>query len=62
MEAKNYELVILDKPTNYIKEVTNIYFDKWFKAMKYKMDFIYNNYGPWLIHLKVNINGSFKKS
>jgi ATPase subunit of ABC transporter with duplicated ATPase domains len=35
MEAKNNELLILDEPTNYMKEVSNINSKKWLEAMKF---------------------------
>ena len=43
MEAKNNELFILDEPTNYMKEVSNINFEKWLEDMKFQMDSMYTN-------------------
>lgn len=43
MEAKNNELLILDEPTNYMKEVSNINFEKWLEDMKFQMDSMYTN-------------------
>ena len=42
MEANDDELFILDEPTNYVKIITNIDFEKWLEAMKSYMDSMYS--------------------
>jgi ABC-type multidrug transport system ATPase subunit len=37
-------LIIIDEPTNYLEEISNIDFENWLKAMKSKMDSIYTNH------------------
>ena len=37
MKATNDKLLILYEPTNYMEEIFNIDFFKWFEAMKSKM-------------------------
>jgi ABC-type cobalamin/Fe3+-siderophores transport system ATPase subunit len=42
VEANDDELFILDEPTNYVKIISNIDFEKWLEAMKSYMDSMYS--------------------
>jgi hypothetical protein len=43
VEVDDDELFILDESTNYMEAISNIDSDKWLKAMKCEMDFMYTN-------------------
>ena len=43
IEFESDELLILYKPTNYMKAISNTDSKKWLEAMKSEIDFMYSN-------------------
>lgn len=43
MEVDDDKLLILKKPANYVEAICNIDYEKWLKAMKSKIDYMYTN-------------------
>jgi uncharacterized UPF0160 family protein len=56
VEADDNELLILDKPTNYMETIYNIDSKKWLEFMIFEMDSIYINQAWTLVDLPEGVN------